>query len=264
MKYSFACVLLLMLLASGCSRQETVVRGSGEAIRLEYDIDAPRSVKFGDVGDLFVRFGKEAKLVVEIEENLSRYVYATPDGDSLSLGILSELAIQNTRPIRFMLDLPSLEAISISGPSLANVGPWKSSTVISCDASEGAQLLLEKIEAPEAIMKVSGISRVEIDMLQLEKFQIHQQTATDVWCKKGFAKKLDLRIKGSSLFRGAMVEFGLVGVTAQNKAQAQLGPVQYLEGSVSDSSLVEYRGKPSLIVESRGGGRVRPMAVGGN
>ena len=116
-------LLLAALLASGCGFQ--IVSGSGRIATETRNLSGFTSVSLAGIGNVYLTQGATESVRIEAEDNLIPYFDTSVLGSTLKIGIKNQylgVSLQPTRPVKFYVTLPKIEAVTLAGSGNISAG----------------------------------------------------------------------------------------------------------------------------------------------
>src|SRR5437867_2120919 len=91
------------------------VSGSGNPATEERDVGSVREVSLSGIGNLTVREGDVPSLSVTADDNILPLLETETSGNKLTIRTKSGFSIRPSGPINYILTVPKLEKVSVSG-----------------------------------------------------------------------------------------------------------------------------------------------------
>jgi hypothetical protein len=195
-------------------------------------------ISFGVSGDLFIRIGSEFKLTIEGNKDLVDEIETVVSGDRLN--IRKENWHMNFRDERVTINItmPELEGLGVSGSGKAQI--------------------LDKVEADELNLNVSGSGKITTSDLEVDRFNCGISGSGDVILGTGGSIDTgDISISGSGGFMGEGIEIDHLEVSISGSGNCRCRAGDSLEAHVSGSGNVTYLGNPKVDARVSGSGHVR-------
>jgi hypothetical protein len=208
------------------------VRGSGKVTNDARSVQGIRKVNAHGVGILLIEIGSGESLTVEAEDNLQAQIEATvrPDG-TLDIGPKGDSDIQPTRPIRYRLRLPHLDAVALSGATQAEVNGTVTTDDFALNLSGATSAKLSRVEADKLDIQASGASKVTLS---------------------GTVKRQKLDFSGVSQYHGFDLTSNEADVDASGTSKIELKAKDRLRVDASGVTQVRYKGKPDVRSKTSG------------
>lgn len=236
-RYLALFVLVLMLATLACNAinvGSNTIRGSGNVVQEERPVGSFGGIQVTNQGDAIVEIGEAESLVVEAEDNLLEYIVTEVRGNTLVLGNLNNVDLNNTKPIRYHLTVKALDDIHIT--SSGNVtAPTLEANTIAVRLSSSGNLDMDGIEASRLEMDISSSGNVNIGGGQVEE--------------------QDINITSSGEYDGRNVDSGQAQVRVSSSGDATIRVSDRLEADLTSSGNVYYNGNPEVDVNESSSGR---------
>jgi len=228
---------LLALILSSCNL--TVVRGSGHLVSETRPASDFNRIELVGSGNVVLTQGSEEALKVEAEDNLMSYLRTEVRGHTLYLGFRDTLAneiIVPTRPVKFYVNLKTLEGLKISG-----------SGNISAHELQAGQLALD----------VTGSGDIVIDSLTAQTVESSISGSGRVQLSQGTAPEQRVDIGGSGNYQGEKLAGQTVTVKISGSGNATVRAEETLEARITGSGDIRYYGTPRVTESITGSGHLR-------
>ncbi len=228
---------VLALILSSCNL--TVVSGSGRVVSETRQVSDFNRIELEGSGDVLLTQGTDEGLKVEAEDNLMSYLRTEVRGHTLYLGFrdtLDDGIIVPTRPVRYYVNLKTLEGLKISG-----------SGNITADELQAGQLALD----------VTGSGDIVIDSLTAQTVESSISGSGKVELGQGTAPKLSVDIDGSGDYQGEELAGQTVTVQVSGSGNAIVRAEETLEAHITGSGDIHYYGTPRVTESVTGSGSVR-------
>jgi hypothetical protein len=239
-------LLLLAALSLGCAGKAPILKGSGSLVTLEYDIGKHSVIEVAGMGDLYLRFGEKPSLVVEMEDNLRDLFFLGDKTETLLLGMFARVAIQNTMPIRYIITMPDVQELKVSGVARAHVEEWSRDLVL-VDVRGDGRLIVDRLKGTTLQVALGGSAKVDIGSLEAESLSVRLNGDSALKIEGGQARTLSMWIQGTSRLWAAGLEAVRAKLDIGNAGTARVGRTNYLDVKADGTSLVLYEGEPSVI-----------------
>jgi predicted small secreted protein len=231
----FVLLALLTLSLSACS----YVRGSGNVVSQERQVEDFERVTLSGVGTLYISQGDENSLTIEAEDNILALIESEVRGDTLEIGLTDwRFAIHPTMPIRYYLTLTDLTGLELSGAGRIDV---------------------DEIETSSLDVTTSGAGDIDIDSLEAESVNIVLSGAGSCEIQDGEVIHQYVTISGAGGYRALDLQSQNADIRVSGIGGARLWVQESLDVVISGAGSVEYFGRPSLSQTISGAGRVNGL-----
>ena len=95
-----------------------MVAGSGKIATETRNVSGFTSVTLAGIGNVYLTQGPAELVRIEAEDNLIPYFDTSVLGSTLKIGIKDQymgISLQPTRPVKFYVTLPKIEAVTLAG-----------------------------------------------------------------------------------------------------------------------------------------------------
>ena len=227
-------LLSMMLFLAGC----TVVTGSGKIVSEEREVSGFHTVALTGSGVVTVQQGDEESLVVEADDNVLPLIEAEVRGDTLSLGFKPGATIINpSRSIRYLVTVPNLNEVVISGSGTVNV---------------------DRVVDERFAATISGSGEMNVDSLTAANVRITISGSGDANVA-GAAETQDIQVSGSGNYLAGDLASQSAEVNISGSGNATIWVAESLDASVSGSGDISYYGNPRIDQQATGSGRIRSL-----
>lgn len=228
---SFAIFVLAAIGLIGCT---VSVRGSGDVVEEGREVSNFDRVSLDGVGEVILTQGDRYSLVIEAEDNLMEYIKTSVRGDELTINIKSRRPILPSRPIKFYVTTPNLEAVSVDGAGTVTIDELKTDS-LKLGINGSGQVTIDELDAEEVLIGIDGVG--DLDLI-------------------GTADSVAISINGSGNFNGRNLESESASVNIDGLGSATINVENNLEVDVNGAGQVVYYGDPELTKSINGVGRV--------
>lgn len=197
------------------------VRGNGEVVRQNRNIDGFEAVAVGGAFNVYISQGSDYKVTVEADENLLDHISTEVRDDVLY--IKSKRNIRNAEKLNVYVRMGELSLISSSGAS---------------DVYAETDLESENLE-----LSSSGSSDIKLGVVKAESVKIKISGASDVRMS-GSAEEVQIQVSGSGDFKGYEFKTLRGKVSVSGAGDAYVHVTESLTASASGSGDVRCKGQP--------------------
>ena len=225
----------LVLLFSSCDSDEDIfgcIKGNGDVDSREFFLADFTGVKLEGVGDVYISYGTEQKVIVETDENLMELL-ETHVHDGLWT-IDFDHCIKKITELNIYITLPEIDRVILSG----------SGSIYGEDNFQGVDL--------EVILDGSGSIEFEFTGNNVDA----NLTGSGIIELFGATDFLDINLSGSGDVRAFEMPADECEVYISGSGDASVNVEDYLKVRISGSGDVLYKGFPQLDVDITGSGSV--------
>ncbi len=227
---------LLAFVLSSCNL--TVVTGSGHVVSETRPASDFNRVELEGSGNVVLTQGSEEGLKVEAEDNLMRYLRTEVRGHTLYLGfrdnVDSEIIVP-TRPVKFYVNLKTLEGLKISG---------------------SGNMTANELQAGQLALDVTGSGDIVIDSLTAQTVESNISGSGKVQLGQGTVPEQRVEIGGSGNYQGEKLAGQAVTVKISGSGNATVRAEETLEARITGSGDIRYYGTPRVTETITGSGHV--------
>ncbi len=229
-------MVVLALGVQGCNIK--VVRGSGNTVKEDRDVEGFDSIHLSGMGNVHIELGDKETLIIEAEDNLLKYLETKVQGRTLKIGTKDNVNLRPKESIDFYLTVKELDSIKISGSGDIRLPDWLAGT-FSIDISGSGDVRLDSLSANWLDVEISGSGRVDVN--------------------GGKVEKQDIDINGSGDYRARDLESSRAKVRVSGSGEATLWATDELEVDISGSGDVFYFGDAFLDDDISGSGDIERL-----
>jgi Putative auto-transporter adhesin, head GIN domain len=232
----FTLLVCLALLLQACSIDigGNSVRGSGNVVTEDRPVSGVKRVTLANQGDLKIQVGAAESLVIEAEENLLPYIETNVRGGQLEIRTQNGTDLQNTRPIRYTLTVTELDGVTITSSGGISASDMRASSFS---------------------ILVSSSGKLDIASLYADKLDVEITSSGNVAIKTGEVPQIDIRISSSGDLDVQHVAAQKVSVVLSSSGAARVWVSDTLDGRLTSSGNVYYRGSPQVNVTTSSSGK---------
>lgn len=256
MRRQFAAVLWAACVGSlGACYSE---RGSGEVTVTSHDVTGFTSISLVGEGELSVTPGAFG-VSVSAEDNVMPSVVVELDGDTLVLRRDSDWGegVRATYPIEFMVSLPEIKVLRVSGSGRAAVQDVPVADGLMLIVYGSGEIRVASAQAPTVVADVEGSGQVTLDDVSASRL-VSRIDGSGRVTATGTAGDLNVDIGGSGLHRSmGLRTTGAAKVEIAGSGQALVWVEQRLDVQVNGGGTVTYRGDPAVNAVGGTGESVR-------
>jgi len=274
-----AAILLVALMVSGCGFQ--MVTGSGNIVTETRNVSGFTSITLAGIGNLYLTQGAAESVRIEAEDNLIPYFDTTVVGSSLKIGIKDQymgISLQPTRPVKFHVTLPKLEAVTLAGSGnifagkvqagafgIALLGSGNMSadalTVTNLDMhlSAWGNISLGTVSASQVTANIAGSGDIQVDALTAAKVTSKTAGSGNI-SLGGKVIEQSAQILGSGDYQAGGLKSDTATVQVTGSGNSQVSASSTLNVTILGSGDVAYSGHPTVNASIAGSGRVKQSA----
>ena len=176
-------LLLLPLLAAGCHHEmRSQIKGSGKRVVQKREIKPFTSISTEGAFEIEVTCQKDPSLEVEGDDNVLELVTADVSGNVLRLK--STKNYSTSEPVRFKINVPNLEGLTVSGAGRIEIKDMKndrfeidsngapninvsgSTKAVDINSNGAAKIDTQNLHAARAVVESNGVSRIDLDVTE--------------------------------------------------------------------------------------------------
>jgi hypothetical protein len=211
--------------------QQTRTEGSGHVTSEDRAVSGFHAVSVSGVGTLTVTQGDRESLRVEADDNILPYIVSEVKDGRLELGIKSHADIHPTAPIRYLLTVKALDALTASGATEVEAGPITASNGMVVNVSGAAKMKLARLNAHTLKTELSGAGHFTLS---------------------GGVDTQEVQVSGAGEYQAEGLRSRDASVQTSGAGHAVITVSDALTASASGASSVRYVGSPRVTRSTSG------------
>ena len=269
-------LLLVAWLISGCGFQ--VIRGSGRLATETRSLSRFTSVSLAGIGNVYLTQGAVESVRIEAEDNLLPYFDSSVQGSTLKIGIKDQfmgISLQPTRPVKFYVTLPNIEALTLAGSGnifagKIQAGAFRISLLGSGDISTNGlnatnldillsgsgNINLGTVSASQLTANVAGSGDIQVAALMADKVSSKAGGSGNIRLG-GKVSEQSAEILGSGDYLASGLKSAITTVRVSGSGDSQVSASGTLNVTILGSGDVAYSGHPTVNASIAGSGRVK-------
>jgi len=277
--YIPAMLLLVAMLVSGCGFQ--VISGSGKLASETRNLSGFTSVTLAGIGNVYLTQGPAESVRIEAEDNLVPYFDTSIQGTTLKIGIKDQymgVSLQPTRPVKFYVTLPKIEAVTLAGSGnifagKLQAGAFRISLLGSGDISTdnlaatdldihlggSGNISLGTVSASQVTAYIAGSGDIQLGILTADKISSQTAGSGDITIG-GKVNEQSTEILGSGDYLAGSLKSATATVRVTGSGDSQVSATGTLNVTILGSGDVAYSGSPKLNASIAGSGKVNPAS----
>jgi hypothetical protein len=272
-------LLLVAMLVSGCGFQ--VISGSGKLASETRNLSGFTSVTLAGIGNVYLTQGPAESIRIEAEDNLIPYFDTSVQGSTLKIGIKDQymgVSLQPTRPVKFYVTLPKIEAVTLAGSGnifagKLQAGAFRISLLGSGDISTdnlaatdldihlggSGNISLGTVSASQVTAYIAGSGDIQLGILTADKISSQTAGSGDITIG-GKVNEQSTEILGSGDYLAGGLKSATATVRVTGSGDSQVSATGTLNVTILGSGDVAYSGSPKLNASIAGSGKVNPAS----
>lgn len=234
----FACGALLLFTA--CKKGGAFCYSpKGENITEVRALENFSKIELGMSADLYVSQGADYQVKIESSENIMGIIETKVSGNKLKIDLKNNKCLRGNSMVKVFVQLPSLNALSVSGSGQVYVLNQIHTSSLDIDISGSGDVTIDSLNAQYISENVSGSGRLYLKSTDT----LIQQT---------------INISGS----GKIEAFGMPTLETKIKisgsGEGRIHVIDYMDAHISGSGNIFYMGHPTINQHISGSGKVTP------
>lgn len=231
---------LLAFAASACSVGGQNVAGSGRPASESRPVAPFDAISASLPGEIVLRQGPAAPVVVEADDNLLPLVETVVEGGTLRIRLRPEWRVTSRAPLRVVVTAPALRSVNLTG---------------------AVDVQADRLSVPELDVTVAGSGDVRIGQVETGTLRLTVAGSGD-FRAAGRAGEFTARVAGSGDIDAEALETKRTNVAIAGSGDARVWATESLSARIAGSGDVSYRGNPAVTRSVAGSGSVRPAGSG--
>ena len=241
MKLRFIILTLALFAVSACNGVNiNVTRGSGNVITESRAVSNFSNVVLAGIGELSITQGDNESLTIEADDNLMPLITTKVENGTLTIGLDTNrgtISLNPTRPIKYTLQVKTLNSIQLAGAGNISTPSLKSET-LTIGSSGAGNLNLSQVNAKTVNVTLSGAGNISLNG------QVETQTAT---------------LTGLGSYTASDLKSNAATVTISGAGSATVWAAQTLKVTLSGVGSVSYYGSPQVTQQISGVGSIKKL-----
>ncbi len=249
-------ILLIALFISGCGMQMVV--GNGKVASETRDVTSFSEVRLEGIGDVIITQENTTSLRIEAEDNLIPYFETTVKGSTLVIGIKDQYFGYNlrpTRPVKFYVSTPDLEAVTLAGSGNIITSDVKSAGFKVALLGSG-NITNDSLSATSVDINLAGSGNISLDKVTADSITSIIAGSGNITVG-GEVPGQTARIVGSGDYRASGLQSQHATINVTGSGNSQITVSDSLNVTILGSGDVTYAGKPTVNTTIAGSGHVR-------
>jgi len=227
-------VAMSVLVMTACSISVNSVRGSGTVTTEVRQVSGFSQVKLSGIGSLaIVQTGTEG-LTVSAEDNIVPLILTDVTGSVLNIHLKSDVSLQPTKPIVYLLSVKDLSTIMLSGAGTVSL-QHLTTNALEVDQSGAGSITLSGLQLSTFTAKLSGAGSLTASGTT------NSQTVTS---------------SGTVSYQADQLQSTTAQVTLSGVGNAVVRVSQSLDITISGVGSLTYYGSPAVTQHISGLGKV--------
>ncbi|MCD4682925.1 MAG: DUF2807 domain-containing protein [Bacteroidales bacterium] len=215
-------IAFLLTLQSGCIYGVSGIKGDGNVVKQERQLDSFSSLDVGGAFKVFLTQGDKEFAIVEADENLLDVISTEVRGSTLVIKTTED--IRDSEALNIYLTFKELDELEISGACHLTGENKMKFDDLELDCSGASDLDL-KLGAQNLTLDLSGASQIEL---------------------YGSAETVDLDLSGASHLDAYDFEAEVYKADISGAAHAKIFVSKELSADVSGAASLKYKGDPMI------------------
>ncbi len=220
----------LVFILAACN----TVRGNGNVTVETHDVSNFNRIDFSGRGQLFVSVAETESLTVSTDSNLQDVVEISVRNETLHIGTKNRTNIVDATELIYTVTVTDLEALEVSG---------------------SGEVLIDSVDSEDFVLNSSGSSTVTVETMDVESLDV-DISGSGRFTVAGQAENLQIDISGSGRIHAFDLSTDNVDVDVSGSGRIEVTVSDELNGTISGSGQVTYRGEARVDVDISGSGSV--------
>jgi hypothetical protein len=221
------------------------------------DVSDFTGVVFSGTGDLHITQGDTESLSIRAEQKVLDVITTSVRGGVLTIGRKPGRTVHTRAPIRFDLQLQSLERLGMSGSGDVFAGKLEGDT-LKISVSGSSDVELGELLVDELRVTISGSGELSVDNLSADHLETSISGSGTINVE-GTTHTQDVSVSGSGDHKASKLESASASATVVGSGKVEIWVTDALDVTVTGSGDVEYRGSPQVTMQVMGSGTVKAM-----
>lgn len=252
-------VLAVFLLGTGFDcvyiSSERIV-GSGRLDEEIRTISGVSGVNLATRGKLFIKLGKDEKLIIKAEDNLLEYFETEIRNSVLIIKTKRNFNIRPKKNVRYYLTVKEIESIKISSSGDIEA-PDLETEHLKFSVSSSGDLTTGDLDVKSLNVSISSSGDIYIPVLHADEIDVHISSSGDCDIDRGNVDEQEISISSSGDYKAGKLESRHARVNISSSGDVYLHVEDNLYARLSSSGDVYYSGNPRLDQRTSSSGKIR-------
>jgi hypothetical protein len=221
------------------------VRGSGDVIKVDRDVEDVTGVKLAMTGTLYIEVGDEETLTLEGEDNLLEYIETDVHGGMLIIETDEDVSLRPRQPLRYYLTVKSLDEIRISSSGDIEAADFDADD-FTIDITSSGDLEIGTLNCTDLEIDMSSSGDVYIDELHAETLEADLSSSGDLEIGHGEVDSQEISLSSSGDYNASHLACNEAEIDVSSSGDATVRVRDFLEATTSSSGDVYYYGHPEV------------------
>jgi predicted small secreted protein len=228
-----AVLVITTLVLTACN----AVRGSGNVETEARTVSDFSGIDLSGSGEVIVTQAEAESLTIEAEDNLIPLIETEVRNGILVIGFKENTAVLPTKPIRFLVSMPTIDNLAVSG---------------------SGEIVAESVTSDNLELDVNGSGDIGIDQLTAESLTADISGSGDLTLAGAVAEQR-IDISGSGKYAADALESDTADVAIGGSGKATIWANKILDAEIGGSGEVNYYGSPTVNSDISGSGDVNSL-----
>ena len=139
------------------------VYGTGDIVTRTLELSSFTSIKHDGVANLYITTGSSQSVVLKAQQNIMDITVCEVQDETLIIGVMNDISIENSKEIRFDIGMPELSGIEMNGVGDCTVsGPSQEDFVIV--ATGVGDIFAYGLTIDNCQVTTSGVGDIEVSV----------------------------------------------------------------------------------------------------
>ena len=228
------------------------IGGSGHPATESRTVSDFHTIQFGSAWDATIEVGPSKGVEITLDDNLSKHVVTEVKEGRLTIRFEKGISVNTKSPMKLRITTPSLDGISVSGASNAQVAGVKANH-FKAGLSGSAHLTVKGLAATLEVSQ-SGASEIAWRDLNLKEAKITQSGASKADIG-GRVDQLSVVQSGAASLKGP--DSKVASTRSSGAAHTFVNVEESLTAFTSGAASVVYGGNPNVTKKQSGASTIR-------
>lgn len=230
------------------------IAGSGHSVTEIRQVGGIDRVHLANQGDLTIMLGDTESLVVEADDNLMAYIRTEVHNGELRIFNDDRVYFHNRDPVRYYLTVTGLSAIEASSTGSIEA-PALTAKRFDIRVSSTGDVIMDGLDAGDVRIDVSSTGDVILHRLEATTLDVRQSSTGNVNIDGGRVSSQAIRLTSTGSFDAERLVSKVTEVDLNSTGSAYVTVDDYLEGHLTSTGSLHYRGYPRTDIRRSSTGR---------
>jgi hypothetical protein len=228
-----AILVIVSVVLAACN----AVRGSGNVETEERTVSDFSGIDLSGSGEVILTQAEAESLTIEGEDNLMPLIETEVRNGTLVIGFKDNANVMPTKPLRFLVSMPTIDNLAVSG---------------------SGKIVAESVKSDSLELDIGGSGSIDIAQLAAESITADISGSGNMTLAGAVARQR-IDIGGSGAYKAEALESDAANVAVGGSGKTTIWVNEALDVDIGGSGQFSYYGSPTVNSDVRGSGHVKSL-----